>query len=359
MASEKQIAANLQNSKLSSGPKSTHGKMRSASNSTKHGLASQSPDIEAEFSPEFLDRRARWGAEQNPEGEAAEFALDRAVAATFRIERCEHALNEHIATVQQRAKLTWVEDQAVEAAAIFARLGKDPILASRQLQTTLAGVVLLMETWLLLAGLLEPGKDWSESERSRALDLLGIDPDLRNGRTPIDAPEGTDPVVLHEALALDELDRLESLRDQSLIPLDEMDQRQAMKGDIAMLSKPAKLLLRYEREAWNHFNKSMKEVKNPTPPVEVAPPPIVVQTPKPPKPPVTPTSPTFEEQRRALLAEAAPYRKETTDRLNAMGITDEDAMLDEFERRLGILDAEGPFAPERSQFVDFAVGRGS
>ena len=75
------------------------------------------------------------------------------------------------------------------AAAIFARLGKDPILASRQLQTTLAGVVLLMETWLLLVGLLEPGKDWSESERSKALDLLGVEHDLlrRWGQTETEA----------------------------------------------------------------------------------------------------------------------------------------------------------------------------
>jgi hypothetical protein len=357
MASEKQIEANRRNSTLSKGPKSTCGKMRSALNSTRHGLAARSPDVEAAFSPEFEERRARWGAEQQPEGEAAGWALDRAVAATFRIERCEHAIDEHISTVQQRARLTWDEDRAVDAATIAARLDRDPVLASRQLQTTLAGVLILMEAWILLVGALETDDDWSESECSRALDLLGVDPDLRNGPMPIDAPEGVDQIASRKGLALEEFNRLEALRDQALIPLDEMERRRAMKGNVALLSKEAKLLLRYEREAWNHFNRSMKELKNSTPPpVVVAPTPVIAQ---PPKPPAAPTPPSLQEERRALLAEAAPYRKEATDRLIAQGFTDENAMLDELERRLGILDAEGPFAPERSQFVDFAVGRSS
>jgi hypothetical protein len=356
MASQKQIDANSRNAKLSSGP-SELGKSRSRLNATKHGLASQLAEVESKFSPEFEDRRARWAAEQNPRGEAGDFALDRVVAATFRIERCEHAIDDHITTVQQRARLTWDEDRATEAAILFGRLDRDPILASRQLQTTLAGVVLLMESWMLLLGALEPGRDWSESERSKALDLLGLDPGLRNGRMPIDAPEGADSADFRRTLALDELDRLETFRDQSLIPLDEMEQRHAMKGDVALLSKPAKLLLRYEREAWKHYNQSMKELKNPTPPPVIVPTPIIAQPPKPPEKPIVPTQPTFKEQRQAVVAEAAPDRNEPNLARTAMDLLDEDALFNELERRMGILDAEGPFAPERTQFVDFAVGR--
>jgi hypothetical protein len=333
-ASEAQMASNIKNSRLSTGPTSESGRARSALNSTKHGLSGVSADVEAALSPAFLDRRARWAAEQNPVGEAGNFALDRAVAATFRIERCERAIDDHITDVQQRARLAWDEDWAVEAAMTAARLAKDPVLASRQLQTTLAGVVLLIEAWFLLASSLEAG-DWSESETSKALDLLGVDPDFRSGRTRIDPPDGSDRVAFRVKLALDELDRLETLRDEAMVSLDEMDRRHAMLGGSALLSKQAKLLLRYEREAWKHFNDSMKELKvhaQPAP-VVVAPVPLVESPPRVREQAIAPPKTSFEEERRALLAEAAPFVKPVKDRLVAEGFVDEDAWLEEFERR--------------------------
>src|ERR1700733_8759320 len=114
-ASEAQTASNTQNAQFSTGPTSELGRARSSLNSIKHGLSGVSPDVEARLSPAFLDRRAKWAAEQNPVGEAGNFALDRVVAATFRIERCERAIDDQITDVQQRAKLAWDEDRAVEA----------------------------------------------------------------------------------------------------------------------------------------------------------------------------------------------------------------------------------------------------
>ncbi len=236
-------------------------------------MAAQSVDLEeSDLShPEFDERRVQWAAELNPVGDVAEFALDRVVAATFRIERCERALNEVTTDVQHRAALAWDQDRAVEAATIAARLGKDPVLASRQLQATLAGVTLLVEFWIGLVGMLE-GRDWSETEASKALDLLGVNSDLREGRTLIDAPKGTDSATFRRALAIEEINRLETLREKAMIPLDELGCSQAMVGDIAILSKPAKLILRYEREAWKRYWESMKEIKAQAPqPVVVAP----------------------------------------------------------------------------------------
>jgi hypothetical protein len=273
MATQRQIEANQRNSMRSTGP-SESGKLRSRLNATKHGLAGESAELEAEFSSEFEDRRAKWAAEQNPVGEAANWALDRAVAATFRIERCEHAIDDLTTSTQERARLAWDEDRAVDAATVFGRLDRDPILASRQLQTTLAGVILLMEAWLGLAASLKDGTDWSESEASRALDLLGVAADLRSGQNLIDGPEGADPIAFRLELTFNEFDRLEALRDQSLIPLDELDRRQAMAGNTTLLSKPAKLVLRYEREAWKRYRESMEAIKTP------AAPPVVAEQPK-------------------------------------------------------------------------------
>jgi hypothetical protein len=350
-ASEAQIASNTQNAQFSTGPTSESGRARSALNSTKHGLSGVSADVEARLSPAFLDRRARWAAEQKPVGEAGNFALDRVVAATFRIERCERAIDDQITDVQQRAKLAWDQDRAVEAASTAARLARDPVLASRQLQTTLGGVVILIEAWLLLASTLETG-NWSESEASKALDLLGVDPDLRSGRTLIDAPDESDRSAFRRELAMDEVDRLQALRDESMVPLDEMDRRHAMLGSSALLSKQAKLLLRYEREAWKHYNDSMKELKAhaqaaPTP---VAQAPVIVERPKVREQPIPPPSPSFEEERRALFAEAAPFVKAVKDRLIAEGFADEDAWIEELERR------NSAFSPLPGSFVPIAVG---
>ncbi len=317
-ASEAQIRANQANAARSSGPKTDSGKVRSRLNATKHGLAGQSAAVEATRSPEFEERRAKWAAEQNPVGEAGNWAMDRVIASTFRIERCEHTINEIITDSQQRATLVWDQDRAVEAATIAGRLSKDPVLASRQLQTTFAGVGLLIEAWLGLAAALQSDRDWTESEVSIALDLLGVSPELRSGRTLIDAPEGGDPIPFRKGLTFNELNRLEELRDMAMAPLEDMEQRRAMAGQSALLSKQARLVLRYEREAWKRYWDSMKELKAQAPPpvvVAPAPPPVFTAPPPPPR------------------AVVPPPRAEVNNRLVAMGLVDDDEWLEPLDRR--------------------------
>jgi hypothetical protein len=341
MATERQIQANRRNSALSTGPTSEAGKARSRSNATKHGMAGESADVEAGLSNEFQERRDRWAAEHQPVGDAGNYALDRVVAASLRIERCERTIDDLTSTCRERARLAWDQDRDIEAATIFGRLARDPVLASRQLQATLSGVILLIEAWFRLIAALETGKDWTESEASRALDLLGVAADLRNGRTPIDDPEGGYVVAFRQALALEQVERLEALRDQGLIPLDELQRRQALAGDIAILSKEAKLVLRYEREAWKRYNESMKELKAQ---VEVV---------------ATPTRPTMPPSR----ADSVPPPRVVADSPPAMLPVDMDAWLDRLEARLDGLDSQPgsfvpiavgarPAMPERSQSGD-------
>ena len=354
-ASEAQIRANKANAARSSGPKTESGKVRSRANATKHGLAAESADLEAARSPEFQERRAKWAAEQYTVGEEGNWALDRVIASTFRIERCERTTDLMITEHQQRASVAWDQDRAVEAAQVAARLGRDPVLASRQLQTTLDGVCLLIETWLGLAAVLQSSKDWSESESSITLNRLGVSPDLRSGRTLIDAPEGTDSIAFRMELTFEELERLGQLRDQVMAPLDEMERRRAVAGDSALLSKSAKLVLRYEREAWKRYWDSMKEVKAhaqtatpiPTaPPVVVAPPPVVVEPPQVRERAVIPPARPSDEKIRALQAEPASIRLGVTDRLPSMAQKGDSEWLDALERRIeGLPPLPGSFVP--------------
>jgi hypothetical protein len=359
MATEKQIEANRRNGALG-GPKTEAGKARSRLNATKHGLAGESADVEAAMSPEFQKRRAEWAEEQNLVGKAGHWAMDRAVAASLRVERCERTIDVLCEKEKERARLIWDEDRAIEAATIFGRLAKDPLLASCQLQATLAGTALLIEAWLKLASALASGVDWSESEASKALDLLGVAADLRSGRTPIDDPEGGDPVTFRRSLALDEYERLETLRDEALIPLDQMDQRHAMAGDVALLSARAKLILRYERDAWKHYRDSMKEVKTLAEAEDApAPPPPPVPAPSRRAVAVDDTVRVSAEEVRALRADAAPIVAAVTDQLRSMGLHDEDAWLDELERRIEAMPVRrGPLAPERTQIGGVAIKQG-
>ena len=356
MATERQITANRKNAERSTGPKSTE---RTRLNATRHNLCATLP--EADRSPEFEDRRAKWAPTFQPDGETAGWALDQAVAASLRIDRCGRAVDKLCDETAERARLTWAEDRSVEAAATFARLEKDPTLGSFQLQTTAAGAGLMVEAWLVLVGALEKG-DWSESERSKALDLLGIAHDQRSGRTLVDDPDAADLVALRRDLAIEEVERLEALREEALIPLDQSARRRAMTGDSALLSKPAKLLLRYERDAWRRYREAVRELKSPKPTPQPTPilPPLVIEPPKPPKPPATPPAPSFEEERRTLMAEAKRFLAQAGVEPMAPAVPDEeDAWLDALEARIEALPDARSLVTERSQFVNFAVGRGS
>ncbi len=339
MATDKQIEANQLNAALSTGPKTEAGKARSRANAVSHGLAVEHPGIEVERSAAFVERRAKWGAEVRPSGEAAGWALDCVVAASLRIDSCGRALDALVARTRQRARLCWDEDRAVEAAEAFARLARNPILAARQLRTIPAGALLLIDAWVALGEALRQ-RDWTEAEASRALDLLGFDRAFREGRTPIDPPSG-DALAFRRALVAEEVAGLEELLEGSLIPLEEGECLRAMNGDLALISKPGRLLARYERDAWRTYHRSMAEVANPSKDPAVAPAPV---TPPPPRAEVLESAGDrdFEAERRALQAELAPFMAEAVRAgfLPAEG-EGESAWMEAMERQVAELERRG------------------
>ena len=289
MATERQIEANRRNAGLSTGPRSEEGKARSRGNATRHGLAAgaEAEVAEARESEAFRARRAAWGAEFRPSGVAGEWALDRAVAASLRIERCERAVDELADSGARRARLAWDEDREVEAATLAGGLARSPSLVARKLAATYQGVRLLIEAWFgLAAGLTGEEPGWTEADCSKALDLLGVPADLRRGLTAIDDADGGDPLAHRRALVADELDRLEALRDGALAELDDHARQVAMRGDLALIGKESRLLLRYERDAWRHYRESLEELRNSAPapataPAPAAPTPIATPAPAP------------------------------------------------------------------------------
>ncbi len=348
MATEKQVEANRRNAALSTGPRTEAGKARCRANATTHGLAAVRPEIEAEMGaegglcPAFAERRMKWEAETRPEGEVAGWALDCAVAASLRIDRCGRAMDTLIEATRERARLSWDEDRAVSAAEAFGRLARNPVLAARQLRTTLAGAFLLIDAWNALGEALGRG-DWTEAESSRALDLLGAAPDLREGRTAIDPPGEDAPPAFRRSLVDDEVASLLNLVDRALIPLEAGECRRAMEGDLALISKPGKLLARYERDAWRRYRESMARVGNPAQASTLSPAPAPIAA-KPVAPVAAPPARrrvevaavdegrAFEAERRAVQAEMAAFLEESRGRFAA--VEGEDATVT-------------PVAPER------------
>ena len=132
MASDRQIEANCLNAQKSTGPKTEEGKAASRDNAWKHGMAAEVDELR---SPAFLARRASWGQEFRPRTESAEWALDRAVAASLRIDRCDAEFHTMIVDHAERAAINWDLDREAEVAAFARRLDKQPELLSRRLQT--------------------------------------------------------------------------------------------------------------------------------------------------------------------------------------------------------------------------------
>jgi hypothetical protein len=328
-------------------------------------MAGESATVEAGLSPEFEKRREAWAAGLSPVDEAGHWALDRAVAASFQIERCERAMEDVVQTTRERAKLVWDQDRAAEAAAVAARLARDPALVSRQLETTYAGVGLLIASWSRLLEALETPGGWSDSDASTALDLLAIPADLRSGWTPIDGPEGSDLAAFRRELVLGEIERLERLRDEALAPLDDLERCQAMTGDVALLSKQARLIQRYERGAWRRYRESIREVTSPASEPIPTPKPARSEPTSRPAPPPVEKAPagrpieaparSLEQERRELQEEIELVRSTFGDPSSTLTPDEEDAWLDDLQRRLDRLHPDAA-AWASASFVPISVG---
>ena len=282
MASDRQIEANRLNASKSTGPKTDEGKARSRANAWKHGMAAEGVGVDEAASPAFVARRESWGREYRPRTEAAAWALDRVVAESFRIERSEGGFDALVAEHADRAAVSWESDRRAEAATLAGRLARDPMVVSRRLETSRYGCEVMIETWDRLRSAAVENGEWSESESSTALDLLGLHPILRKGRTPLDPPDAGDRKSWLVGLADSEIGRLEASKAGGLDELDELARRRAERGIGVELTPDGLRLLRYQRDAWRRYRLALRDVGTPAAPTVEAPaPPATLAKPAP------------------------------------------------------------------------------
>ena len=251
MATERQIEANRLNAQKSTGPRTEEGKALSCRNALTHGLtAITMPADDAEA----VQKRTSEFTELFPPTNEWEFQLVTTMAREeIRLERLRVQEQAHCDLLARRASLCWDEDRRLVAEKLFTSLPRRPSLVSRQLRQTRQGCDLLLERWQMLDGLLETKGEWTPAQRSLALDMLGVDPALRDARTVLDPPPGNDDPVAHQRYIVElQIERLERFQASCLENLDRAEKTVAELG-AAPPDPIMKLYRRYEAAARRQF----------------------------------------------------------------------------------------------------------
>ncbi len=338
MATEAQIAANRASALKSTGPKSVPGKAVSSQNSSKHGFSASTTAalLASDSDRAFLEeRKALWRPDFDPQGPEEEHLFEVVVAESIRVERCRDAYFALCREHGRRARAHWDADRRRAADALALRLSRAPHEVARRIEETRQGCDLMLEYWRGLASGLDRHATWTEAQRSLALDLLGVHPDLRDAETPVDPAEG-DALEARSAVVAAEVARLTSLRDGVLAESDAHERALAESTLGAELTKPIQLMHRYEsaalrrqRSAWARLDAARKargpevKAKAEAEPAAIAPPVprpaparpatvpaiAVAPPPRPVAPPVPDREPSRPMNRRQRRARAAMTRQ--------------------------------------------------
>jgi hypothetical protein len=308
--SEARINSNRMNSLKSSGPKSPSGKIRSRSNSLKHGLTGQGVVI-AEEDRDAVERRAEaLEAELGPKSTVGQVMIHQMAVLSVRMERSAKQESATIAGRVRHSLDAFDEARFDEAEQLFDRLAEAPRVQLRQLMKSPEGVDRLVVAWRELRSdlTLGPAPVWTDAHLNTASNLLGLRADQaqwsrigalsKAAQGDFAALAGQEPGLMdldlddRKAWALGllveqvdaEIAELEA--HYETLDFEAIGRDRAEAPDRALFdpSKEATLARRYESEARRGFFKALKEFHKaeaealeraesaPAPAAEIAPP---------------------------------------------------------------------------------------
>src|SRR5262249_37838704 len=96
MATPQQIEANRRNAQKSTGPTTPEGKDRSRFNALKHGMRARTPVLPGEDSQAFQQRVDSWTLDLKPRTTVEAYLVERAVRASWRLDRADRAETAHL-----------------------------------------------------------------------------------------------------------------------------------------------------------------------------------------------------------------------------------------------------------------------
>jgi len=292
MATLRQTAANRRNALLSTGPTSDEGKARSRVNALKHGLAGAGVVLPDEEAQAVALRAQEWRDRFQPANEEDEWLFEQVVVNSVRLDACRERESGLRIYEARRAGLSWDDDRRLAAEEVAASLAKDPARVSRRLARTRQGCDWLLERWHALGAAFERAGEWSDAQRSLALDMLGTPPSLRDGPPP------DEPL----ALVRDQVERLEDLRADTLDELDEIERSAAEHGLEIEQSPALARLRRYEAACLRRYHWARTRLLHTDRPAHLdpeAPPVVAPPRLEPPPAPVPLPSPPADADRRA------------------------------------------------------------
>lgn len=272
------------------------------------------PDAERQAAEELA---ARWQPALRPADPCESWLLGQVAALAIVLDRCrDHAAALRIAEAR-RAALCWDEDRRAAVASLGGKLGRRPDEVAAELGRTRHGCEWLLVRWDALDAALDAGGGWDDARRGRALDLLGIPPEDRAGRTPLDPPEGVDVVGHLRAVVAGAAGRLRSRKTSALDDLDARERDAAALG-VGLEGDPELARLRraersHERSLqWylSRFKKTRPGSYHPPEPIcrpEARPEPRTFAP-----PPAPPEQPATREMAAAMRSLDSPSVPETT-----------------------------------------------
>jgi hypothetical protein len=271
MATLRQREANRRNSLLSTGPRSPDA--ASAANGRTHGL-SASKWLRDDERERLAERTAELEDELMPDNAAQRAVVAEIAAAVVRIESCDMDEENWRFHRAQRAEYYWDEDRQAEAEALMAKLDRNPSLYVRKLRQTLHGAQRLRRAFAALAALVaggaagegEPARPLDAVSRERGFDLLGLEPEERQGATPLDLPGGRSgddaALAAHQAaLFAEQLADLDRLTSERYIELDQKMRLEAELGNFPGIDDQTRLIRRYRSEAQRRRDLGLKELR--------------------------------------------------------------------------------------------------
>jgi len=176
------------------------------------------------------ERTQQWNSSLRPGNAFDMWIAERISYHSLRLEDCEHRDIALRLTQARRAELCWDADRRRAAGTLAASLPKDPARVAGLLAETRQGADWLLDRWDALVAILDAGGDWTDVQKTLALDLLGVPAEFRDGRTPLDPAPGADAPARLRALAAAESRRLRDHRAAALVELDDRDRALARLG---------------------------------------------------------------------------------------------------------------------------------
>jgi len=225
-------AINRRNAQKSTGPRTAAGKDRSRFNALKHGMTAKTPVLPGEDAEALQRRRDAWTADLAPGNAVEQYFVDRAVQASWQLDRADRADVARLTALIHSATDDQALRQAEDAEALgrrlfwdrrgpialyphfpisaelspnpkprvsFSGLADDPDDPARlvlRLEATHAGCQWLLERWQELRVVLNDDIPWQSPDKLKAIRLMG--------KQPLDAADNADvAAVLLAAWVLD------------------------------------------------------------------------------------------------------------------------------------------------------------